>query len=58
MPPKKDQKSKASGGGSKKDSRGSDNVDKSKKETKGGTAVKVRHILCEKQVRVRHIFWV
>lgn len=30
--------------------KGGDREDVPKKEAKGGTAVKVRHILCEKQV--------
>lgn len=41
MPPKKPT-NKGSGGGAKEEA--------PKKEAKGGTSVKVRHILCEKQV--------
>uniref|UniRef100_A0A1I7XY27 Peptidyl-prolyl cis-trans isomerase n=1 Tax=Steinernema glaseri TaxID=37863 RepID=A0A1I7XY27_9BILA len=42
MPPKKAGKGNAKGGGDAESSGG-------KKDAKGGTAVKVRHILCEKQ---------
>ncbi|CAJ0584923.1 unnamed protein product, partial [Mesorhabditis spiculigera] len=43
MPPKKGGSSKGGGGGKEEGG---------KKEAKGGTAVKVRHILCEKQSKV------
>lgn len=41
-------KGKASGGGKSKESK-SDDVAAGKSQKKGGTSVKVRHILCEKQ---------
>lgn len=44
MPPKKPGKPAGKGGGGESSESGG------KKEAKGGTAVKVRHILCEKQV--------
>jgi len=50
MPPKK-----AAGGGAKAGKSkggGGDDGDKGKGEKKGGTAVKVRHILCEKQSKI------
>ncbi|XP_001603612.2 peptidyl-prolyl cis-trans isomerase NIMA-interacting 4 [Nasonia vitripennis] len=50
MPPKK----AAAGGGAKagKSKGGGDDGDKGKGEKKGGTSVKVRHILCEKQSKI------
>lgn len=50
MPPKKAApKGNAKGGGGE---------EKEKKEAKGGTAVKVRHILCEKQVvKFQKLLW-
>ncbi|XP_058447669.1 peptidyl-prolyl cis-trans isomerase NIMA-interacting 4 [Malaya genurostris] len=55
MPPKKDSKSNAKaapakGAGGKKAAAGGG--DDGAKEKKGGTAVKVRHILCEKQGKI------
>lgn len=50
MPPKKDLKGKNKGGGKK--CVNTDDVEKTSKEKKGGTAVKVRHILCEKQGKI------
>ncbi|XP_063979886.1 peptidyl-prolyl cis-trans isomerase NIMA-interacting 4 [Diachasmimorpha longicaudata] len=47
MPPKKNVGA-AKGGKSK----GGDEAEKGKGEKKGGTAVKVRHILCEKQSKI------
>ncbi|NP_001040140.1 peptidyl-prolyl cis-trans isomerase [Bombyx mori] len=52
MPPKKQPEKVAKGGGSAKGSGGKtsgDTKESAAKEKKGGTAVKVRHILCEKQ---------
>lgn len=47
MPPKK-----AAGGAKAGKSKPADDGDKGKGDKKGGTAVKVRHILCEKQSKV------
>ncbi|XP_075146556.1 peptidyl-prolyl cis-trans isomerase NIMA-interacting 4 [Haematobia irritans] len=56
MPPKKDSKGKDNkgGGGGKKGGAGGGGAaeDKGGKEKKGGNAVKVRHILCEKQGKI------
>ncbi|XP_032514511.2 peptidyl-prolyl cis-trans isomerase NIMA-interacting 4 isoform X1 [Danaus plexippus] len=52
MPPKKSDKGGKSGGAAKGNSGGKSSGDAKEsaaKEKKGGTAVKVRHILCEKQ---------
>ncbi|KAI5642268.1 PPIC-type PPIASE domain-containing protein [Phthorimaea operculella] len=51
MPPKKqaDKGGKAGGKGSGAGKSGGDSKESAGKEKKGGTAVKVRHILCEKQ---------
>lgn len=51
MPPKKqpDKGSKGTGKGSGGGKSGGDSKESGAKEKKGGTAVKVRHILCEKQ---------
>lgn len=46
MPPKNAKKPAKSGATSEESS------SKKEKETKGGTSVKVRHILCEKQARI------
>ncbi|XP_037956508.1 peptidyl-prolyl cis-trans isomerase NIMA-interacting 4 [Teleopsis dalmanni] len=53
MPPKKDAKGKdnKAAGGSKKGA-ASGGSDEKGKEKKGGNAVKVRHILCEKQGKI------
>ncbi|KAG5677671.1 hypothetical protein PVAND_007408 [Polypedilum vanderplanki] len=50
MPPKKDAKGGSKDKGAKGGASGSD--DKGAKEKKGGNAVKVRHILCEKQSKI------
>ncbi|XP_055902973.1 peptidyl-prolyl cis-trans isomerase NIMA-interacting 4 [Eupeodes corollae] len=50
MPPKKDTKGKDNKGGGKKPAAGGDS--EKGKEKKGGNAVKVRHILCEKQGKI------
>ncbi|KAH0549439.1 peptidyl-prolyl cis-trans isomerase NIMA-interacting 4 [Cotesia glomerata] len=47
MPPKKGNNAKAA-----KSTKGADESDKGKQEKKGGTSVKVRHILCEKQSKI------
>ncbi|CAO1314588.1 unnamed protein product [Diamesa hyperborea] len=47
MPPKKDTKGK--GGDAKGKAKPAAAKEEAKKEVKGGNAVKVRHILCEKQ---------
>ncbi|XP_057330403.1 peptidyl-prolyl cis-trans isomerase NIMA-interacting 4 [Microplitis mediator] len=47
MPPKK-----TSGSKSGKSTKNNDESDKGKSEKKGGTSVKVRHILCEKQSKI------
>ncbi|XP_013112650.1 peptidyl-prolyl cis-trans isomerase NIMA-interacting 4 [Stomoxys calcitrans] len=54
MPPKKDAKGKDNKGaaGGKKGASGGAAEDKGGKEKKGGNAVKVRHILCEKQGKI------
>ncbi|XP_037964282.2 peptidyl-prolyl cis-trans isomerase NIMA-interacting 4 [Plutella xylostella] len=50
MPPKKQpEKGKAGGSGKGGGKSGGDAKESAGKEKKGGTAVKVRHILCEKQ---------
>ncbi|KPI93486.1 PREDICTED: peptidyl-prolyl cis-trans isomerase NIMA-interacting 4 [Papilio xuthus] len=51
MPPKKqpEKQAKAGGGKSSGGKSGGDAKESAAKEKKGGTAVKVRHILCEKQ---------
>ncbi|XP_013148709.1 PREDICTED: peptidyl-prolyl cis-trans isomerase NIMA-interacting 4 [Papilio polytes] len=51
MPPKKqpEKQTKAGGGKSTGGKSGGDAKESAAKEKKGGTAVKVRHILCEKQ---------
>jgi len=59
MGPKKDTKAKDSGGGGKSGGKGKGakgggggDEEKGDKGIKGGTAVKVRHILCEKQSKI------
>ncbi|KPJ13736.1 Peptidyl-prolyl cis-trans isomerase NIMA-interacting 4 [Papilio machaon] len=50
MPPKKQPEKQAKGGGKSSGGKsGGDAKESAAKEKKGGTAVKVRHILCEKQ---------